>query len=173
MSAVISGLIGGAVAVALTTYVARRVGKATVPGRLGFGTFMWILAVACLCLSLVPIAMTLLGDNRDLWAKAALFVGFGLGAVYCFGEAAFVRGNFDGEGISFSTPWTGLKTEKWKNLESVELNDWASWYTLIFKSGSKIRLSRYLGGHLSALEMVESAHGRAEYSRPDGPRSNN
>jgi hypothetical protein len=158
MSAVISGLIGGAIAVALTTYVARRVGKAAVPGQLRFGMFMWILGVGCLGLSLLPIVITQLGNDRDLWAKVALFIGFGLGAVYCFGEAAFVRGNFDAEGISFSTPWTGLKSEKWKDLESVELNDWASWYTLTFKSGSKIRLSRYLSGHLSALEMVETVH---------------
>jgi len=34
------------------------------------------------------------------------------------------------------------------------LNDWCSWYTLKFKSGKTIRLSRYLSGHLSALELA-------------------
>lgn len=155
MSAVISGLVGGAIAVALTTYVARRVGRNAAPGQLRFGMFMWVLAVACLALSLLPIAITLLGNDKDLWAKIALFIGFGVGAIYCFGEAAFVKGSFNEQGISFSTPWTGAKRERWSDLES---NDWMSWYTLTFRSGSKIRLSRYLSGHLSALEMVGRAH---------------
>src|SRR5690606_16137656 len=158
MSAVISGLVGGAIAVVLTTYVARRVGRRAAPGQLRFGMFMWVLGVGCVAMSLLPIAMTLLGNDKDLWAKIVLFFGFGVGAIYCFGEAAFVKGSFDEEGISFSTPWTGAKRERWCDLESVELNDWAGWYTLAFKSGSKIRLSRYLSGHLSALEMVDSAH---------------
>ena len=62
--------------------------------------------------------------------------------------------SFDEEGIAFSTPWTGVKRERWEDLESAELNDWCSWYTLKFKSGKTIRLSRYLSGHLSALELA-------------------
>lgn len=158
MSAIISGLLGGAIAAAITTYVARRVGKATVPGQLRFGLFMWILAVGCLGFSLLPIVMTALGNDKDFWAKAALFIGFGVSAIYCFGEAAFVGGHFDSEGISYSTPWTGSKSETWKDLESVALNDLGSWYTLTFKSGTKIRLSRYLSGHMSVLELIGVAH---------------
>ncbi len=119
---------------------------------------MWLLAVACLGFSLLPVVMTLLGNDDEFGAKAALFVCFGGGAIYSFGEAAFVRGSFDSERISYSTPWTGPKSEAWKDLESVKLNDMAAWYTLTFKSGSKIRLSRYLSGHMSALEMVGDAH---------------
>lgn len=157
MSSVVSGLIGGAIAVALTAYIAKRVGKAGAPGQLRFGTFMWIVAVACLAFALLPLALTLfLGHDKELWAKIGLFVGFGIGALYCFGEAALVRGTFDKEGIVFSTPWTGLKREKWKDLVSIELNDWCSWHTLSFRSGNKIRLSRYLHGHLSALEMTDA-----------------
>lgn len=155
MSAVINGLIGGAIAMVLTTYVSRRVGKATVSGQLRFGMFMWILAVACLGLSLLLIAVTMLGNNKDFWAKAALSIVAGAGALYCFGEAAFVRGEFDDERITFSTPWTGSKTETWMDLKSATLNDWAGWYTLTFKSGTKIRLSRYLSGHISALESAK------------------
>ena len=40
MSAVINGLVGGAIAVALTTYVARKVGKGERHGQLRFGPFM-------------------------------------------------------------------------------------------------------------------------------------
>ena len=162
MISILSGLIGGIIAALLTTYIAKRVGKASTPGHLGFGPFMWLLGVACLAFALLPIAQTLFWNHdKDLWAKIGLFVGFGAGAVYCIAEAAFVRGTFNDEGIEFSTPWTGLKRETWEDLESLELNAWCSWYTLTFKSGTKIRLSRYLGGHLSALEMADA---RQEFS---------
>lgn len=157
MSSVVSGLIGGLIAVALTAYIANRVGKSGTDGRLSFGPFMWGLGIACFVLALLPVISTIyFGHNREFWAKAALFAGFGLGAIYCFGEAALVRGKFDENGIEFHTPWTGTKREKWQDLQSVELNDWCSWYTLTFKSGSKVRLSRYLSGHLSVLEAIGS-----------------
>jgi hypothetical protein len=159
MTAIISGLIGGIVAVAVTTWIARRAGSAVVPGQLRFGPFIWVLAVACLAFALFPLLHTVFwNDGEDHWAKALLFVGFGLGAVYCFGEAAFVRGTFDEKGIVFSTPWTGLKREKWEDLQYLELNAWCNWYTLTFRSGSRIRLSCYLSGHMSALEAVHAEH---------------
>jgi hypothetical protein len=158
MSAVVSGLIGGAMAAAIGAFVARRTGKAAVPGQLRFGPFMWILAVACLVFCLLPIVGVIHDEGNDSWAKAGLIIGFGAGALYCFAEAAFVGGSFDDEGISFSTPWTGSKHGRWKDLESVTLNDTAGWYALTFKGGSTIRLSRYLNGHASALEAAQTAH---------------
>jgi len=156
MSGVVSGLIGGAIAVALTTYIAKRVGRSGHPGQLKFGPIMWGLGVVCLTLAIFPIAVTLLaGHDKDFWAKVGLFVGFGAGGIYCLLEAALVRGSFDDEGIHFTTPWTGTKNEKWRDLVSLELNDWCSWYTITFSSGAKIRLSRYLNGHLSALEAAD------------------
>jgi hypothetical protein len=154
LTSVITGLIGGLIAVVLTAVIAKRVGKAKVPGQLKFGAFMWILALCCLAFAFLPIASTVIGHDKDFWYKVALVVGFGAGAVYCFGEAAFVHGTFDEEGIAFSTPWTGAKQERWVDLESVKFNDWCSWYTLRFKSGKTIRLSSYLSGHLSALERA-------------------
>ena len=156
MSAVVSGLIGGVVAALLTTYVAKRVGKAGAPGQLKYGPFLWVLGVACLGFALLPILSTLAGHNREFWAKFALTICFGLGGLYCLAEAALVRGSFNDEGIVFSTPWTGLKDERWKDLTAVEFNAWCYWYVLTFKSGKKIRLSQYLGGHVSALEMAEA-----------------
>ncbi|OWQ48916.1 hypothetical protein CDL60_03260 [Roseateles noduli] len=155
MSAIVSGLIGGVISVAISSYIVGRVGRAGGAGQLRYGPFMWGLGIACLALSLLPVAATLFaGDHKEYWAKAGLFVGFGIGAIYCFGEAALVRGTFDAEEVRFSTPWTGKKHERWSDLESVRLNGWCNWYTLTFKSGAKIRLSQYLGGHLSALEAA-------------------
>ena len=48
-----------------------------------------------------------------------------------------------------------MKSEKWKGLVSVELNDRASWYTLPFKSGSKIRLSCVSGKPTALLRVRE------------------
>jgi hypothetical protein len=157
MSAIITGLIGSLMAAALTAFVAGRVGKSAEYGQLRFGLFMWGLAVAFLVVAFLLVIHTMyFGYGRDFWAKAALFIGLGGGAIYSFGEAALVHGAFDDDGIEFHTPWTGAKRERWQDLISVELNNWGSWYTLTFKSGKKIRLSRYLNGHLTALETADS-----------------
>jgi hypothetical protein len=156
MRPVISGLIGGLVAVLLTAYVASRVGKSGELGTLRYGGFMWGLALACLIFAFLPVVATLAGNDKDFWAKVALFIGFAVGAAYCFGEAALVRGSFDEQGIRFHTPWTGTKSESWADLKSVEFVGSCSWYTLTFASGKRIRLSQYLQGHLSAIEMASS-----------------
>ena len=154
MEAVAGGLIGGAIAIVIASYVVSRAGRRNERGRLRFGAFLWMLGGICLVFALLPAASTLAGNQGQFGAKAALFVGFGIGAIYCYLEAAFVRGSFDDEGIEFSTPWTGAKREKWRDLESIELNGWCYWYTLTFKSGKKIRLSCYLNGHRPALEAA-------------------
>jgi|EndMetStandDraft_4_1072995.scaffolds.fasta_scaffold23858_5 hypothetical protein len=153
---IISGFVGGLIAVLFTAFVARRVGKGGEPGQLRYGAFMWGLAAACLVLAFLPVAATLAGNEKELWAKAALFVGFGFGAAYSFGEAALVRGSFDDQGIQFRTPWTGVKNENWRDLRSVEFVGSCSWYTLSFANGKKVRLSQYLQGHLSAVELART-----------------
>lgn len=153
ITSVVTGLIGGAIAVVLTAYIAKRVGSSGQPGQLRFGPFMWGLGVAAVAFAIFPIAITLLaGHDRDFWAKVLIFVGSSIGGIYCFLEAALVRGSFNEEGIRFVTPWTGEKQEKWSDLVSVELNEGCNWYILTFKNGVKIRLSRYLNGHFSALK---------------------
>lgn len=128
MGSIISGIIGGAISVLLTVYIARRVGRGADPGTLRFGVILWLLAGACLAFALVPISLYLFFGHEDqLSARLFLFFGFGLGAIYCFGEAAFVRGGYNNDGIEFFTPWTGLKKEKWNELESIEFNSWFSW----------------------------------------------
>ena len=164
MRPIISGLIGGLISVLLTVYIAKRVGKGGKPGELRFGAFMWGLAVACLVFAFLPVAATLAGNDKEFWAKLALFAGFGFGSAYCFGEAAFVRGLFNDDGIEFHTPWTGTKRENWSDLTSVEFVASCSWYKLTFASGKKVRLSQYLQGHLSAVEM---ANAKLEAARGD------
>ncbi|WP_326532796.1 hypothetical protein [Pseudorhodoferax sp.] len=157
MNSIISGLIGGLAAALVTSYVAKRVGRGLAPGQLRYGTFMWGLAIVCLAFAVLPIAIPLpAGLSEDLWTKVGLFLGFGSGAAYCFGEAAWVKGTFDHRSITFTTPWTGTRHERWQDLVSVQLNEWCSWYVLTFQSGAKIRLSTCLGGHLAVLDAIQA-----------------
>lgn len=158
MSGIVSGVIGGVIATVAVAWVAKRVGKAAAPGQLHYGWFVWALGTVCLMASLMLVALMLLGDNDQLVAMSLLSACFFGGGLSCIVDAAFVRGNFDTEKISHSTPWTGLKKEAWNDLESVTYNSFAGWYTLRFTTGKKIRLSSFLGGHQSVLDLPQVAN---------------
>ena len=64
--------------------------------------------------------------------------------------------NFDTEKISHSTPRAGL-TKAWRDLEPVTYNSFADWQNLRFTTGKKIRLSSFLGGHQSVLDLPQVA----------------
>lgn len=159
-TSVISGLIGGVVAVLLVSYISSRIrGKAS-EGQLKFG---WgLLVLGCCCLGFVALAIWALFYDLDAWERPTellsiigLFIGFGAGAVYCFIEYFKAYGSYDKNSIVFNSPWTGKKEEKWSDLVSVEYKSNASWYVLSFKSGKKIRLSRLLSGHGGVLDILE------------------
>lgn len=159
-SSVISGLVGGAIAVALVTYLSARVRNARADGSLRYGWGVLLLGVACL--AIVGVAIVAFFIDENVWtdrgefiAVIGLIVGFGLGAVYSFGEYFFVRGNFDDEGIEFYSPWTGSKKEKWDDLRSAKFNGSLSWYVLRFRSGKTIRLSSLLSGHGGVLAKLQ------------------
>lgn len=161
MSGAISGAVGGVLAVVILTYIARSAGKPVAAGQLRYGIWMWLLALACLAFAIVPVVLvTIKGDDKQFAATIALLVGFGIAAIWAFGEVLFVRGTFDETGIAFSTPWTGKKSEKWKDLVNFEFNAACSWYTLTFASGSRIRLSQYLNGHREALRALQDEASR-------------
>ena len=152
---IVSGIIGGVIATVLIPYIARRVGTANVPGQLGYGPLAWILAFCFLAMAIFPIAMTLFWNHhQQFWAKAGLSIGFGIAAICSFAEAALVRGHYDDKELTLYTPWTGLKRGSWTDLKSIQRNDWGGWYSLTFRDGTRIRLSRLLGGHLSALQKA-------------------
>jgi|TARA_R110002096_G_scaffold175633_1_gene351463 hypothetical protein len=154
------GLITGAVTVFVITYFTKRASFAAKEGQLKFGLFMKGLGLVCLLFSVTPLVVLITGNYQvnkpgETTALIGLTIGFGIGAIYTLAEGFFVKGSYDEESISFTTPWTGKKTEKWHNLESVNFNGWAYWYVLKFKSGKKVRLSSYLGGHGYLLEFLE------------------
>jgi hypothetical protein len=155
------GLISGAITVFVIGYFIKRAMYASIEGELRFGRFMIGLGLACLLFSVVPLVVLITENyqvNKPGETKAliGLIIGFGIGAIYCLIEAFFVKGSFDESGISFFTPWTGMKEEKWDDLVSIDFNDWCYWYVLKFKSGKVIRLSTYLLGHAYVLDLLEA-----------------
>lgn len=146
------GLIAGAVTVFVITYFTKKATFAAKEGELKFGMFMKVLGLACLLFSVVPFVVLLTGNYQinkpgETTALIGLSIGFGIGALYTLVEGFFVKGSYDHESINFSTPWTGKKSEKWDDLQTVKFNGWCYWYVLKFKSGKIVRLSSYLGGH--------------------------
>jgi hypothetical protein len=158
-SPIISGLIGSIIAVILCKYISQRVRFRASQGNLRFG---WpVFALGCLCLFISFFAGAAFFFDANVWESTsdflsviALIAFFGSGAVYTFGEAFMVKGSFDKDQISFHTPWTGTKSEKWRDLLSVQFNGRANWYVLSFNSGSKIRLSTLLAGHGNVLQLL-------------------
>ncbi|BAJ03097.1 hypothetical protein [Shewanella violacea] len=155
----VSGVIGGIIAVMICTFISSKVGNKSVDGQLKFGLFISGLAWTCTVISLACVYVlffTEYNEERDFWALIGLIGGFGICAIYSFGEAYKVHGKFDEQSIEFHTPWTGSKNERWENLEFIKFNSQGNWYLLKFKSGAKIRLSALLGGHRLALEHLKS-----------------
>jgi hypothetical protein len=153
------GLITGAVTVFVITYFVKKAVYASEPGELKFGLFMKSLGVACLLFSVVPFIVFLTGNYQvekpgETTALICLTIGFGIGAIYTLAEGFLVKGTYNESTITFYTPWSGGKNEKWEDLESVKFNGWCYWYVLKFKSGKIIRLSSYLGGHGYLLDYL-------------------
>ena len=155
----ISGLIGGIAAVVLLTYLSARLRSQPASGTLRWGWGLALLGSCCLAFLALPIG-AIFYDN-DVWTNSGAFlpvisllVVFGFGAVGCFVEYFLVRGKYDDQGIEFHTPWTGTKIEKWRDLQTAEFSKRMSWYVLRFQSGSTIRLSNLLSGHVGVIERL-------------------
>jgi len=158
-SGLIGGIVGGVVSIILCGFVSSKISHKSNDGQLKFGIIISSLFWLCLAIVLIclyALVFTDINYDRDLFPIIGLIIGFGLGAVYSFGEAYKVCGSFDIDSISFHTPWTGSKSEKWSDLESAKFNSTANWYTLTFNSGAKIRLSALLTGHGLVLDHVKS-----------------
>lgn len=158
-NSIITGLIGGFLSVVLISYISSKVRDTAKQGQLRYGWGIFFLA--CCCLGFVGLAVYALFYDKDAWEKSSelyaiigLFIVFGLGAIYSFGEYFQVYGAYDNEGITFHTPWTGTKNEKWSDLDTAVFNAQANWYVLKFKTGSIIRLSNLLGGHGGVIELL-------------------
>ena len=126
--------------------------------------FGWSLLVLGICLlAFSSLAFSAYFYDKDVWKKLSefisislLFTVFGSAAIYYLVEYFKVYGRYDNTEILFSTPWSGVKHEKWDDLLTITYNGSASWYVLVFKSGNVIRLSTLLKGSFDVLNIIES-----------------
>lgn len=160
-TSIISGLIGGLIAVTLISFVSAKVRRAKVDGQLAFSWPM--IAVACMCLLIAAFAAyaffydeSAKYDPVEMFSIIALFIFFFFGALACFAEYFITCGTYDEHGISQRTPWTGLTEQKWDDLTSIEYKPNAGWYALNFNTGKKIRLSNFLVGHGDVITLLLS-----------------
>jgi len=158
-SGTIGGIIGGIVSIILCGYVSSKISHKSNDGQLKFGLLISSLFWMCLLIvgaCLYGLFFADINLERDLYPIVGLIVGFGLGAIYSYGEAFKVHGQYNENSIQFYTPWTGHKDELWVNLDKVKFNSTDNWYTLSFKNGAKIRLSALLGGHGLVIDHVKT-----------------
>lgn len=148
---VIGGITGGVLAMLLLQMMVTRAWAAQTSGRLEYGA--WVAAIGIACLFWVAFgAWALAFDPQvqeqpsEFWSAIALVVGMGIAATYCLGEFLGVKGTYDQVGIAIKSPWTGRKTAAWSALTSADFNRRLGGYTLVFRDGSKIRLSLGLKG---------------------------
>jgi len=143
------------------TYFEVKSGCSAQEGELRFGLFIKSLGLICLLISSVAFVVLLTENYNaekfgETTALIGLIVSFGVGAFYVLLDAFFVKGNYDQKSIYFSTPWTGIKNEKWCDIKSVTYNSACSWHVLKFNSGKIIRISSYLGGSGYLIESLST-----------------
>lgn len=150
-----------AVTLGIATYAIKKATYATKEGELRFGAFMKVLGLICVAFSVIPFYVLLTGKYDvekpgETPALIGLIIGFGFAAVFILAEALLVKGSYNHHSITFSTPWSGTKTERWEDLESIKFSGTFSWYLLKFKSGKVMRLSSFLNGHGHLLDFLRS-----------------
>lgn len=154
-------LLTGAVTVGIATYAIKKATYATKEGELRFGAFMKILGLMCVAFSVIPLYVLLTGNydtdkSSEARALIGIIISFGFAAAFILAEALLAKGSYNHHSIIFSTPWSGTKTERWEDLESIKFSGTCSWYLLKFKSGKVIRLSSFLNGHGHLLDFVKA-----------------
>ena len=91
--------------------------------------------------------------DDDLIYGFLIVLFFFIVTIYMTVEYLTVKGTYTADGIDFYTLWTGRKTERWADIESVVVD--SSWYQITFTSGKIIRLSHYLAGVDEVIALLE------------------
>ena len=157
---VIAGIVAASIVVAQFSRISSRLKEQPCDGNLRWS---WgVLALGCIYLIFAGFGLLIFLFNEEVWKDLipflvvfVLFIACVLSAVQCFVEYYTVQGQFDAQGIQFRTPWTGEKSEQWRDLVSIKYSESFRWYTLLFNNGTKIRISDLLSGHQGVLDIVE------------------
>ncbi len=154
-----AGIIGGLIAAALIAFFSKKERKGSVYGEIKHGYVPIIVATGAL---LAILGLVFLGYVTKVWENISdvlillpIVLVFLVVASYSLLEYFKVKGTFDENSITFSTPWNGKKVLSWNDFEKVEVSDLAGWYVLKFKSDEKIRLSKILNGYGDVLDLLE------------------
>lgn len=151
-SSITFGLLGGAVAVLLGPVITRSAAAKQTNGRLYYGSWLFLLGLVCLLFTAslgwkFLFGEELFNNSADAIYGLILICSFGLSAYASLAEYFKVKGQFDSCIITFYSPWTGRKEERWENLVSANFNALMYWFVLEFESGKKVRVTPLLNGH--------------------------
>jgi hypothetical protein len=152
-----SGVIGGFIAVLLVHLITRHAARSKTDGRLAWHAavtvFAWLLLLASFGLVYVLLRVNHGGQHVELLILIAFFGSAAIGMLL---EAYLTGGFFDQERISFRTPWSGSKVQRWADLTDVKFSAWSNLIVLRFRDGTKIRVSTLLNGHGELLQQLDA-----------------
>ena len=146
MEFIIKALLTGAV----FAYIGYSIKRDAVKGKLFYSKWIVWLGVACLTLSSTALYALLTGKVKDevgqYIAVSIIIICFAIGAIACFLEYKITSGDYNKEGVSLCTPWSGCKQCKWSEIDEIIYNDYWHWFVFYCKDGKKMRFSSYLTG---------------------------
>lgn len=144
---IISILIGGFLTVVVMSVLLNGSQRSPASGELRYGHFLACLGAGCLAFAAFTLAQLMVSKGAwGLSRELVIGIAFALAAIYCFLEYFWTRGDYDAEGLSFTTAWSGRKRQNWADLTRVSFNAYIGWYVLSFRDGRTIRLSPLLKG---------------------------
>lgn len=144
-----------------TPIVATTDGSCRIAYGRGFRAVPWVIGVALVVLFTI-VGMTSTPEPGDGWIIAGLVVGFGslIGLL-----ANEVRRTYvvDGQGITLHSAWRRSPVRReWSDLEEVCFAASAQAIELRFRTSRRLRLSQYLDGLGSAMEVIAQVIGREQ-----------
>ena len=141
MEFILKGILAGIV----FWFIHQSIKRNSIKGKLFFGQWMLWLGIACTIMAIAPIYSYMLG-NKDYGGIILVFIMFGMFALASFLEYKYTRSNYNKHKIILYTPWSGLKTCIWTEIDKITYSDSWHWYIFHCKNGKKMRFSSYLTG---------------------------
>ncbi|MEM7280336.1 MAG: hypothetical protein AAF438_01710 [Pseudomonadota bacterium] len=142
-------------------YLARRGEYEAEYGNLRYASGVQILGWAAIAIFMVVAAVLFFlvdweGQGLGFIGLIAVSGLFALLGIYLILEARFTKGHFDSEKICVSSFWTKPKQGLWKDLEKMTFKRAGQYFELVFTDGTKIGLSKILGGVGAVRGHVEN-----------------
>ncbi len=176
MSAIVSGLVAGAVAAALCLVAERRRRPVDVdragwrslqPGRLMVTTI-----VGCCAMAALPIYILGTGgstrpdvETQNLFA-VLLAIGFACAAGYTSWAAYGQDVSWDNRMLRVRGAFGPTKTRRLENVVAIAIGDWSGLYRVSFNDGSTVRFSSQLRGARELSSLITDLMTEPRRKRP-------